>query len=430
MFGMFLPTAVFAILFRVVVYPLIPAESEILETLEGLDTEWEIVAVSLLAVLLSALLFVVNGPIIRMYEGYPWKDGPLGEALIRREQARFERARAQRMALPQLGHETRTIDNGSLGDRATGIFALWDRTGATYNREFPDEPALVLPTRLGNAIRSFETYSWRRYGMEAINLWPRLIAKIDERFAGAIDEAKTLFDFMLNASLLSALFGLTMGIAGALRPDDVGTQAIWRVQGPFVWLGGILAAFGLSYLCYHRAIREAIGWGDMVTSAFDLYRGDLLKSLGHQTTPTTIAEEKALWQGISFWVQRDDSPFASDQRYGPASPPAVYAEPASPPEQAATLQLHRGVGDPRVDGTVLVHLRVTKDGSQPAARSVTVVDSIPDGFDYLWDSARATSSSGARTVSVNGANPITFDLGDLPRGAADVTVTYRIVKRA
>jgi hypothetical protein len=77
--------------------------------------------------------------------------------------------------------------------------------GRRLNEEFPIERTSVLPTRLGNVIRSFEDYPERQYGMDGVTLWPRLVAKINKDHATVIEDAKITFDFLLNSAVLSAV---------------------------------------------------------------------------------------------------------------------------------------------------------------------------------------------------------------------------------
>jgi len=103
---------------------------------------------------------------------------------------------------------------------AETVSDIWTRLSEVsrrLNSELPSDTSLLLPTRLGNVIRSFEEYPDRQYGIGAITLWPRLIAKIDKEYAAMMDDSKTSFDFMLNISLLSAFSALVITVVGLSR---------------------------------------------------------------------------------------------------------------------------------------------------------------------------------------------------------------------
>jgi hypothetical protein len=90
---------------------------------------------------------------------------------------------------------------------------------------------LTLPTRFGNAIRSFEVYSRIIYGLEAIDGWPRLLAVIPADYRQAIDDAKAQVDFWVNIWMGSLL----------------------------IWMGSLLIWMG-SLLIWMRPCPSRRGW--------------------------------------------------------------------------------------------------------------------------------------------------------------------------
>ena len=86
------------------------------------------------------------------------------------------------------------------------IIDEWSRHGRILSESFPRNAEEILPTRLGNTIHAFEDYPDTRYGMDAVELWPRLVAKVDKEYRAVLDDAKASFDFMINSSVLSAFF--------------------------------------------------------------------------------------------------------------------------------------------------------------------------------------------------------------------------------
>jgi hypothetical protein len=71
-----------------------------------------------------------------------------------------------------------------------------------------------------------------------------------------------------------------------------------------------------------------------------------------------------------------------------------------------------------------VILQVHNPDEEQIASQVVVSDIIPDGFDYLWDSA----SSPDCEVSVEGTNPYRFSIGDLEPGQT-ITLSYTVLRR-
>src|SRR5919202_2315283 len=88
--GTFAPVAVFVILATLVLVPLLPHGVPLVTNLAVLGVSWQIVAILLLAIILTLLLYNLNGPLIRVYEGYPWRGSGLSRFWTGRHQRQFE----------------------------------------------------------------------------------------------------------------------------------------------------------------------------------------------------------------------------------------------------------------------------------------------------------------------------------------------------
>jgi uncharacterized repeat protein (TIGR01451 family) len=408
--GTFLPVVVFVILGLLFVAPLVPTDWPLLSPLAALDPQWKLIVILFTMIVLSGLLYNLNIPLIRFYEGYPWQAAWIGVWRKAHYQAKFDAAQAHWRGLRTLLYAVQ--GQSPKDERIPGIIQKWKAAGEQVNTEFPKERASVLPTRLGNAIRSFEGYADRQYGIAAITLWPRLIAKIDKDYAAMMDDAKVSLDFMLNCSFLSGALALMILIVGLIYPAPLASPRLWTP-----WLIEVMIFAVLTYLFYLWAIPCAVAWGSTVKGAFDLYRWDLLKQLGYKRVPATMAEERSLWDDISLQMIYGDSPRIRWAEYA-LTPTYARGEPYT-----LDLTAARGVNLPDPSGVVKVTLQITNVSNKTAKR-VVVTDTLPDGLDYEWDSA----SVGAAKVAVVGANPYHFEVGDLDSGQA-VTLTYRAIPR-
>ncbi len=63
----------------------------------------------------------------------------------------------------------------------------------------------VLPTRLGNVLRTGEYYPNQRYMFDGTNIWTRLQAILPEKFVSDLEENNNRLFFLLNSSLSIAL---------------------------------------------------------------------------------------------------------------------------------------------------------------------------------------------------------------------------------
>jgi hypothetical protein len=394
-FGCFFPVVFFVLLDWILFAPYVPAATGVVKTLKALDDGWQTLAMGGLTVLFSGLLYILNTPIIRFYEGYPWEHSLIGGVLKRREQQRWERMHIWAAGLRAAGLAGGEDDEAASEDLHTVADTLERDLGTVL----PIEKSSVLPTRLGNVIRSFEDYPSRQYGMAAITLWPRLVAVIDSGYATAMDDARSSFDFMINASFLSGVSAAVLLLLGLGSPEQprIGAPEWW------LWILQFAALALLAMVFYRGSIGQAQSWGNMVRSAFDLYRSKLLEQLGFDQKPASLAEERQLWKAISHQMVYGDPPSYSGMpllRFESGGTFAV-GYPATLP-----LTVSRSVQE--VAGGWQTCLAVHNPGDR-AVEEVRVTDTLPNGTHYVWNSAL----SGGRVLPVSGSNPITIELGGL-----------------
>ena len=491
--GTFLPVVVFMLLTAIFAVPFLPLEFPALVRYQALDNEWKTVATSFIAIVITGLIYNLNIPILRLYEGYPWRSSWLGTFLIRRHQSRFDDAQNRISTMKACRHLMETADEDFAANEnwITEFFEYWKALGSPFKgpggsdykwlkeiwtdrpapagqaaaqpapaqevapvaansskeppksdlqlewekiyknfnteygaqvrdiqRNYPVERNLILPTRLGNVIRSFEYYPGREYRIDSVVMWPRLVGIIPKDYAVAIDDAKTIVDFMLNASLLSLIVATLILLAGLAYPVPLNS---W--SSTFSWLGNVAVFALISYFFYRLSIDRVSAWGSMVNGAFDLYRFDLLKKLGYQQEPDTREKERALWYRVSrqtLYGDLDRVPPDYVDKPGPEpSYPAVSSTTAK-----ATLELTKGV---KVSGddSVIFYLRISNTDEEMEAADVTVTDKLPDDLYYLWESARVDS---APAESVSGPNPYVFKIGSIA-GNQEVVLTYKGIRR-
>jgi hypothetical protein len=159
----------------------------------------------------------------------------------------------------------------------------------SYPTDELSEEGDVLPTRLGNRIAAFEHYPYRRYGIDAITMWPRLVMVLPEEPKKAIESAKSGFDFFINCSALSCLSAFTV----LVLPSPMGASK--KVTA-------IIIGLILGFVFYRLSFGAATNWGETVKSAFDLYRLDLLKQMGVTLNRTEFssAEEQDIWHELQW----------------------------------------------------------------------------------------------------------------------------------
>jgi hypothetical protein len=465
--GTFLPVVIFILLSFLFLMPLLPSDLSLSLRFQGIDKEWKVLAASFGAVVITGLIYNLNIPILRLYEGYPWRYSWIGMWLTRRHIARFDAAQnridamracrslmeaaakdltSQEKFVKEFFEDLKALGASLRGPRFKEYKWLeiwstampehrprhtqeqWENIKdnvideySAYRREvknnYPDQRSLILPTRLGNVIRSFEYYPRREYQIDSIALWPRLIGIIPKDYAVAVDDAKTSFDFMMNCSALSVLLSVSMLLAGLIspaRPTSVMPILEWLIM---------ISVFGLlSYFFYLLSINRVGAWGALVKGAFDLYRWELLKKLGYKQEPQSREEERKLWGEISrqmIYGDRYDKSLQGYAQQAGTSHPIVRSSP-----RAAKLEITKGVKVNSDNDVVTFCLRVKNTSPNLAATDIILTDKLADDFEYEWESAKIGNDS----VPVLGTNPYEFKIGSLLR-TAEVVLSYNGIPR-
>ncbi|HLO18045.1 MAG TPA: hypothetical protein VK206_24655 [Anaerolineales bacterium] len=280
--GFFLPVAIFVIFSLLIVSPYAFGALAIDFLKTDLLAGTTAIGLGLFAWVGGIILLAINRDLYRFMEGYG-KYNPL--KLLRvfgwMEKRRYRKAVKE---LEKLDDEYRECI------RLHQKFPVESNTKRNevmrqLAEEFPDEEKHLLPTPFGNVLRSFEIYPRVMYGFEAIDGWGRVLAVIPKDYLELIDAARAQVDFWVNLGVVFIL----------LQIEYISLAFItWTPMKEWV----VLLFIALGTLAPLRATSSAREWGDFVKSAFDIYRFDLLESLGIDI-PKTREEERELWTEYS-----------------------------------------------------------------------------------------------------------------------------------
>lgn len=277
--GYFLPSLIF-VLALAVTYP---------NFLPGVDLKaaplqkWSSLAsIALFGWFIAILLALFNLELMRILEGY-YLPQPVADSLRKRQERRYEDMTARLRAL-----------NSKRPPSAADRLEIAKLSNAWLS-SFPYDRHLLLPTRFGNVLRAFESYSGRVYRADAVILWPRLVSVISKDYMSLIGDGRARVNFFVNLTYLSLVFALVSvtfhcwpALTGATRTHFSLLQIIVIVTACVV----------LSVLSLKAATRQAVGWGHLVKSAYDIYLPELAKQLGYKL-PETLERQRVFWLQIS-----------------------------------------------------------------------------------------------------------------------------------
>lgn len=408
----FFPVVLFLAFGILTVEPLLPNGLPILKAVQNLDTQWVVLAITAVAVVLTVFLYNLNTPIIRFLEGYPWQKSKLGAARKQFWEANYKQIES---LIPRLRLLRNTWSN--IDTKHPNIDKLQRKLnllGIQFNFEYPSPYGLALPTRFGNVIRSFESYPTQHYGLDAIEFWPRIVSVASKESLEIADDARSSVDFFVNCAVLSALLAAILFVAGCSVTDS-GTPLATLIRWPLETGAAVLC----TVLFYQGSIGKVAGWGAQVRSIFDLYRWDLLKRLGYQQTASNRADERALWGSLSREFIYGDPPTGSPLPY--LTERARTCIKTDPPD--VRLELSGGVGGWRFGNCRYVYRIANKDLQGRTAEQITLIETLPEGMLYVWDSAKKNGGH----AEMSGTNPYSIALGPL-RANENVEFSYVAMK--
>ncbi len=217
-----------------------------------------------LGLLLGLLSLGLRYPITRGFEGYWPERWPL--RLARRGLVALQLRRRDRI------EKERDDENSS--------DAVSTRAAVLLDRQFHSDRAKALPTRFGNAYRACENYSYTRYGLDGIALWPRIDQLLTQQERELHLNAESDLAFFMNGALAAVAVGITsIAVWGFSR---------WWAYVPFI----------VSYLLYRFAAGAVERVGTERRASIDLHRLELYQRLG-LVAPASPEEERTTAKAVN-----------------------------------------------------------------------------------------------------------------------------------
>jgi hypothetical protein len=162
----------------------------------------------------------------------------------------------------------------------------------------PTNPHL-MPTRLGNILRTYERKSLEKYGLDAIICWPRLWCLLPDAARNDISSARAELNAAVRLFIWSLLFWVWIPWSGLALP--IGAVSAWTA--------------------YRWATAAAQTYGILIETAFDLYRDRLYIAL-RLPLPQDSAEEWEMGYALTQYLRNSTGGtmhFLSRDRGEPAS---------------------------------------------------------------------------------------------------------------
>lgn len=171
---------------------------------------------------------------------------------------------------------------------------LWDqgRVPDIYLR-YPPSGKRVKATRLGNILRASEMYPFDRYGADAVLVWPRLYPLLPDSVITGIGQARESLEFLLLLSALAATLGVLSGIF-----------LLVVTAAPWLFLLCFWGPLAIAIMAYRSSLGAARLYAEILRSAFDLHRLDVLTAM-QLPAPTDSAAERERWGEVNLLILRN-----------------------------------------------------------------------------------------------------------------------------
>ncbi|MFG1647758.1 hypothetical protein ACGFMK_46365 [Amycolatopsis sp. NPDC049252] len=175
-------------------------------------------------------------------------------------------------------------------------------------------PERIMPTRLGNILRSAEDAAGKHYAIDAIKTAPHIALVAPENHLSYLDDARQQLDTSARLCVVALL--ATLETAVFLLLDG------W-------WLLLALVPYSLAYIAYRASIAAAAQYMGIVSTVLDLNRFRLYEAL-HLELPRNPREERAKNRELMNLLHGSEK-VRLYYKHPAAGTPSTGAAPSTPP---------------------------------------------------------------------------------------------------
>jgi hypothetical protein len=233
------------------------------------------VALTVLSVGLGLVLHPLQFALVQFLEGY-WGAGVVAQrARSARMWWHWQRLVALRKRSSDYYYQLKQLPDDENTRERIAIVSQWTEADRLSSDQ-PDEPDLIMPTRLGNVLRYYESAAGAPYNLDAVDVMPYLarVASMDDM--DYVNDQRSNLDLAVRLSLVSAIaFFLSLSL-------------LWRYG---LWLLIALVPYFLAFLSYRGAVVAADAYGRAFAAIIALNRFALYERM-HLRLPLDMVEER------------------------------------------------------------------------------------------------------------------------------------------
>jgi hypothetical protein len=157
--------------------------------------------------------------------------------------------------------------------------------------EQPDELDQIMPTRLGNVLRYYESSAGAPYGLDAIRVMPYLARVASSEDMEYVNDQRSNLDLAVRMSLVSVIaFVLSLAL-------------LWRYG---LWLLVALVPYAVAFVSYRGAVVVAGAYGQAFAAVIAVNRFALYERL-HLPLPRNTYEERRINETLGYILGYSDT---------------------------------------------------------------------------------------------------------------------------
>jgi hypothetical protein len=233
------------------------------------------IALTVLSMGLGLVLHPLQFAMVQFLEGY-WGTGASAQrARSARMWRHWQRLVALRTRSGYYRYQLSQLPEDENPRERINIASKWTEADRLSSNQ-PDKPDLIMPTRLGNVLRYYESAAGAPYNLDAVYVMPYLARVASAEDMDYVNDQRSNLDLAVRLSLVSAIaFFFSLCV-------------LWRYG---LWLLIALIPYTVAFLSYRGAVVAADAYGQAFAAVIALNRFALYERM-HLPLPKNMSEER------------------------------------------------------------------------------------------------------------------------------------------
>lgn len=246
-FPSLLPVLVFGWL-SILLYEILSRQPALFQYFSTQSVDWQIICGSLFlggVLTLAYFLDTFFVSLLRVYEGY-WNNIPVLNWIEKKRKISFQLKWDKLISgIEEVRREIQLAEKNQNKKRTSEVLTndFYAKLGGLEKEwfsYFPPSREFVMPTFLGNLIRSAELYPLYRYNIDAVIMWTRLQSLLPESFSSDFQNVWSSMRLALNLNILAVVFTLTWSIYSLFAYQH------WLATILIIIIGWVIFSFNIS----------------------------------------------------------------------------------------------------------------------------------------------------------------------------------------